>query len=553
MHPTLFEMHDFVHGARVAEMARGLQAGHLPTIWSENFGYGYGMPLFEFYAPLPYAVGAWVLLLGLPVAFVVKLLFFIANAGTALGSYFLGKRLWGRGAGVLVAVLTTLAPYRALNLYVRGALSESWGMLFGVLVLLGIVLVVQKVHRSWIFLVLVCLGLFLSHNLSIILFAPFAAGLVVVLLSREYGKRWAEWLRASVAMAAAVAVAAGCAAFYLLPMSLEKDFTQVETAITQNYFDYHVHFVYPKQFVIPGWGYGGSSYGLDDDISFYLGAAVILGVVFAGVALYTRARQLQSSWLSWRQKDWQEVLTHLWVPLSLFVLAGTALWMTTYLSELVWDSISAFRFIQFPWRFLSVAAVLLPVAIAASLTQLRSRTVRLSIVTILCCVTLLQARYFQPQGYLESSDKYFFDSAERIAAEMSPVLPDYLPPAFDETQPVATAAAYLRDGSQEGVVVQQSSVAQTVITTNFAEPTTVVFARTAFPGWQATTNQSDLELEVTETGIISAVIPSGEQQVMLSLEQTPLRKLAIQITIGAIILLVTTVGWLEIRYYERTH
>ena len=48
----MFYTHDFLHGARIAEMTRGIKEGVWPVIWSENFAWGYGMPLFEFYAPL---------------------------------------------------------------------------------------------------------------------------------------------------------------------------------------------------------------------------------------------------------------------------------------------------------------------------------------------------------------------------------------------------------------------------------------------------------------------------------------------------------------------
>jgi hypothetical protein len=39
------------------EMERSLQRFEFPVRWSANFGFGYGMPLFNFYAPLPYYLG----------------------------------------------------------------------------------------------------------------------------------------------------------------------------------------------------------------------------------------------------------------------------------------------------------------------------------------------------------------------------------------------------------------------------------------------------------------------------------------------------------------
>ncbi len=49
---SFFHVHDFTHGARIAEMARALDEGQFPVRWSANFGYGFGMPLFNFYLTL---------------------------------------------------------------------------------------------------------------------------------------------------------------------------------------------------------------------------------------------------------------------------------------------------------------------------------------------------------------------------------------------------------------------------------------------------------------------------------------------------------------------
>src|SRR3989344_4665537 len=56
--PGFFRVHDFTHGARIAEYAQAFGEGQFPVRWSGNFGYGYGMPAFQFYAPLPYAVSS---------------------------------------------------------------------------------------------------------------------------------------------------------------------------------------------------------------------------------------------------------------------------------------------------------------------------------------------------------------------------------------------------------------------------------------------------------------------------------------------------------------
>ena len=91
--PGFFRAHDYIHATRIVEMTTALNEGHFPVRWSKNLGYGYGMPLFEFYAPLPYLVGAGFYWLGLSAVFSVKLIFFLSSLLTLIGAYKLGAKL----------------------------------------------------------------------------------------------------------------------------------------------------------------------------------------------------------------------------------------------------------------------------------------------------------------------------------------------------------------------------------------------------------------------------------------------------------------------------
>src|SRR5579859_1412413 len=105
LHSGMFRVHDYTHAARIGEMLRALQDGHFPVRWTANFGFGYGMPLFEFYAPLPYYIGTFFYWLGINIIVVIKLLFFFSSAASFIGMYLLGSKLFGRTGGILSAVV----------------------------------------------------------------------------------------------------------------------------------------------------------------------------------------------------------------------------------------------------------------------------------------------------------------------------------------------------------------------------------------------------------------------------------------------------------------
>ncbi|MBU1085878.1 hypothetical protein KKB06_06020, partial [Patescibacteria group bacterium] len=280
-----FLVHDFTHGARIVEMHKALVDGHFPVRWSSDLGYGYGMPLFEFYAPLPYYVGAFFYGLGFTLVESIKLLFIISSLVVLVGSYKLGKSLFGSLGGLLVATAITLAPYRAVNLFVRGAISELWGIMVLPFILYGIIRVVDdgrvtlRKKQYWLTLLFSLLVLLLSHNLTSLIFIPLSivfGGVYLILVSQKHTDKRKFFIQKFLILVGVYLLSLLMSSFYLLPVIMEKGFTRLEQAIVGNYFDYNLHFLYIKQFFEVNWKYGGSSWGPYDDVSFYLGTGQLI-------------------------------------------------------------------------------------------------------------------------------------------------------------------------------------------------------------------------------------------------------------------------------------
>src|SRR3990167_10703069 len=73
-----FPIHDNTQIQRVYEMGNALRSGMFPVRWSENLGYGYGYPLFNFYAPLAYYAGSVFYFLGFDALNAAKLMIGLA-------------------------------------------------------------------------------------------------------------------------------------------------------------------------------------------------------------------------------------------------------------------------------------------------------------------------------------------------------------------------------------------------------------------------------------------------------------------------------------------
>jgi len=349
LHESFFRGHDFTHASRIAEMSRALDEGQFPVRWSGNFGYGFGMPLFNFYAPLPYFIGAIFCKLGCSVVTSIKILYLLVNAITLLGAYFLGRKLLGRWGGLLLAAAYTLAPYRSVNLFVREALSETFAMAFLPLVLFAIIAFTKEQRKKYLFILFISLfAILLSHNLTALIFIPLAAVFTFIYLLHQK-KMKLLW-----PLAAQFLLAGAASAFYVVPALLEKDLTVINT-IFSGYFHYSNHFLYIRQFFQDRWQYEGSVWGPDDGISFFLGKGQLLGLLclglFCAFHLYKNFKKFRKS--------------HLFFLILLFgFFTLFALFMSLMKSQFIWDNLAILQFIQFPWRFLSVAVFFIAILLA---------------------------------------------------------------------------------------------------------------------------------------------------------------------------------------------
>ena len=275
-----------------------------PVRWSQNFGFGFGMPLYQFYGPLPFYLGGLIYWLSDNLLLSIKALFVLSNALTLVGAYLLGRKLFQNSwAGVAVSAALTLAPYRALNLYIRGAISETWGIMAVPWILWAVLKTIKGERRGWFWLVVSLATLFLSHNLSVVMFAPvITAFTLIAVLKEQLAKNNFEWkdvISMLLPVVGSLMLALAISTFYLIPAFFEKNLTKVDHYILSDYFDFHLHFLYLRQFFKSFWGFGGSQWGPDDPISFFLGwgqiAATVVSLVLMTAVTVKRLRAKISS------------------------------------------------------------------------------------------------------------------------------------------------------------------------------------------------------------------------------------------------------------------
>lgn len=399
-----YSVHDDQQIARLFLFNQSLFAGQFPVRWVGGLGFGFGYPLFNFYPPFVYMLGELIHIIGFNFINSIKIVFFLGILLSGFSMFILVKELWGRMSGITAAIFYMFAPYRAVDMYVRGALAESFAFVWLPLILWGFYKVSKKQTMNFAYITGFLLALLMiTHNL---IFLPFTLILMIYVPSLLFlSKNKTLFLKHTFF---AGVLGAGLSAFFWLPSLLEKKYTIVDQILLTNLADYRIHFVYPEQLWNWQWGFGGSAKGLADGISFKIGKIHIIlttASLFLMSIYYMRAKFAKRKF----------ILPATFVSLFLF----SAL-MTTMYSQIIWDTIKPLAYLQFPWRFLTFTTLFSSIMAGYFIYFLRLSFLR-AIFTGIILIALIVPNYklFKPQFYRENLTDAEATSAEKINWDVS--------------------------------------------------------------------------------------------------------------------------------------
>ena len=544
-----FNMHDDLQMMRQLQMEKCFLDRQIPCRWVPDMGYGFGFPLFNFYPPLPYLIGQGIRFIGFSFITTVKLTFALSIIASGIGMYLLAKEFFGRAGGVLSSVFYIWAPYHAVDVYVRGAMNESWALAAFPFIFwsaYGLIRSDKDQNIKWtVLLALSYFTLFTSHNLMLLIFTPLFGVFVLIHLWTK-----GKWLKLPWLLISGI-WSLGLAAFFTLPALLENKFTQVEGQLV-GYYDYTGHFVTIRQLLVSRfWGYGPSVWLEDDGMSFQIGHVhwILSALLLVGITLYAIK-------LGMRHK--KKIVVNLktrpvLLTVGLLLLAGwIAAFMTHSRSTPIWLAIPPLRYLQFPWRFLSIVifGFSFGIGVIPHLLRIKPKFLAslfpgsrifghvwgflswlgMTAVSILLIILVIVVNwnYFTPEhgrmGPLTDEEK-FTDAAWEL--QQTAGIYDYLP---------NTAVMAPQGPREELVEIIEGEVEITRESegTNWAEFTASVNDDIAilrlgildFPGWRVLADGRETEHYVAEDemwGRMYVDLPSGDHDVRVEFVNTPVR------------------------------
>ncbi|HEX6977558.1 MAG TPA: hypothetical protein VF185_04395 [Patescibacteria group bacterium] len=378
----IYSMQDFPY-IRLVELDKCFRALQIPCRWAQDVGAGYGEPLFNFYGQVSFAVGEIFHLVGFSKIDSLKIAFTLSFVMSAFAMFLLAKKIWKSDwAAIVSSAIYLYAPYRAVDVWVRGDLAESMSFVFFPLIILEIENYLSTKKKTYLVLFSLFFALLLlNHSLSVVLFLPFLIGWTIFrLLTYKNVKPF-------VYLAIAGLFSFVISAFYILPVIFESKFVDIGST-TSGYFDWRANFVTIGQlFVSRFWGYGGSVWGTDDGLSLSVGQIQWVLPFLVGLIVLLR------------RKFTKDVK----IFVALVLIGVFALFLTHNKSTFIWNNLMFMKYIQFPWRFLSVAVFSFALASGLIVKYLGKFGVWMAVVVVVIAIAL-NYNFFRPDIWKSVTD-----------------------------------------------------------------------------------------------------------------------------------------------------
>lgn len=502
-----FGVSDDLHIGWLFEMDRAVKMLQFPPRFVPDLSFGFGYPLFSFVYPLPFYIAEIFHLIGFSLVNSVKLVFGLSIPVSMFFMYKLLKHYLNEELSLAGAVLYVYAPYRALEIFVRGTIGEIVAFCFFPLIILSFIkLTESNFSKKWIGIAgLSTAALVLSHNIMAYMFIPF---LIIFIVARII---WVTKNKKVAIISSLKGLFLGLLSsiYFWFPAIVESKLMHYDTV-----FNFYDHFPALKQFITPYWGYGASVPGNYDTMSFYMGIVGLLVVLLGFIVFLIKIHKFSKDekvFIGW--------------GLLVFLLS---IFMMNFRSAYLWRTLPLLPYFQFPWRFLAMTTLVSPLFLLGF-----SKIKNVKILKILSFVVIVAAiglnfNYFKTSEYLGRKDEYYIDryipypTASEAYKETSE---EYLRlPIDNEVRPDKIYPRAYTNDSSVILEITELNALDAKITTSSNTEFVFNYNKYYYPGWTVKINGRQAEITSgSPYGQVSFSVPSGQNVVEVKYKESSLR------------------------------
>lgn len=478
------------HIVRLWQFDKNIQDGIFVPIWAPDLNYGYGVPIFAFFYPWPNYIGEIFHLFSFSFIDSVKLVLATSMVISGLCFYLWLRCFFTRVSSFVGAVSFVLAPYHLVVITIRGSVGEAWALAFFPIVLFFITKIVQEKYQKLYIVSLLSISLsllLLSHNVLGSIFFAFSI-VYSIFISFKNKKAW-KWLWMGYAISLLLV------SFFFIPLIAEKQYVTGLDIV--NFRD---HFLAVFQLIFPSWGSGFSVPGISDELSFQLGIVHIIALIIG-------------TYIAIKNRD----------KLVLFLIIVTTIVILLMLEDsvLIWEMMPVLRFIQFPWRLLSVTLVTTSYIVGYVVMN----HPRAGIGLLILCLSYIP--YTNTVRYQPRDDSYFLKNENWIQGTTT-VGNSFNTKWF--TLSSKKTDHEIIPANNEAVEINNiiRNSASSIADIQSENEVTLQFERAYFPGWKGYIDGRPVP--VTNNGIINIAAPAGKHSILVKFEGTWIRNFSLWIS-----------------------
>lgn len=496
-----FDTQDNMHPLRLLQYEECQKDGQFPCRYVQQLGLNCGYPLFNFYPPASYefALGIKTLFLGqMGYLSTIKAYYLLTILLGSIGMFFLSKHISkNQYTAFLAATLYTLAPYRSVNIYVRGAFAEHFLLSTVPWLIFFLLSWSNSFVRRLLYILTLCLTI-LSHSLFPILFGPIFIVFLICKLT-TYKQSWSSKGKLLLDTFFSLLLSS----FFLLPALLERKNT-TNHLMSTGYFSFINHFVTFKQlFLNAYWGYGPSTWGNLDGMSFQIGPIHLLAITFCLISFFI-GKSIKRN--------------------SFFVLIGLSffIFLTHNRSTFFWQALPFMSYVQFPWRFLGPIIFLVSI-----LVSIKIKGKYITFFLILSCLIFYSKLFYSNSWNISETDQVKFSGAY-LYDQQAAGLSDYWP-SYGQVLPTVACQNIPTFTSGQGNVEFFSKKTNRVVGKVFSNGnSTITLPLVFFPGWQVSQNGAAFTSPRYEPkyGLITLNLQPGENNFVLVYVGTKIQQLS---------------------------